>query len=85
MGISFSDTPITSSQITSDMHKQLVLCWDSNFTTTAQIRVIDAGTRNAFSYDGCACNVKFDNYALCTTPIGNLSKMYQNMIDACQD
>ncbi len=27
MGISFSDTPITSSQITSDMHKQLALCW----------------------------------------------------------
>lgn len=85
MGILFSDTSITSSQITPDMHKQLALCWDNTFTTTKQIRVIDANTSSTFVYDGDAGGVKFDSYALCTTPIGNLPKMYRDMIDACQD
>ena len=85
MGISFSDETITSKDITPDMDKCLALCWDDCDKSEKTIKIIDAVNRCSFCYTGGRDGGEFNNYKLCTTPVGNLPQMYIDMIKACED
>lgn len=85
MGISFSDEIIHGNGITPEMDKQLALCWDKYDVSEKTICVIDAINKCAFRYHGSRNGATYHNYKLCPIPVGNLSQMYRNMINSCQD
>jgi hypothetical protein len=83
MGLTFSDEIIHSKDITSEMDKQLALCWNEDGIAYKSIRVIDYKTKSTFRCTGERDGYPFGNYQLCTTPIGNLPQWARDMIDAC--
>jgi hypothetical protein len=85
MGLTFSDEIIHSEDITSEMDKQLALCWDNTVTAEKRIRVINGTLKHTYGLSGSKDGYQFDNYQLCTTPIGNLPQWARDMIDACED
>lgn len=85
MGLTFSDEIINSKDITTEIDKQLALCWDSNEVTRKSIRVIDYKNKTTFNHDGKRDGIPWDNYKPCTTPISNLPKWARNMVNACED
>lgn len=85
MGLTFSDKIIHSEDIAPEIHRQLALCWGEGEVAEKTIKVLDSNNKGTFLASGTPNGYTFDNYQLCTTPIGNLPKWARDMINACKD